>query len=93
MALLNNGELAFSGSPEELVKQAEGNVDIQATDKEYMEINEKYPVISTIPTEGGWEGAGSHSRINGFYGRQIEPNLEHAYVHFMENKLNQWSHS
>ena len=50
MALLNNGELAFSGSPEELVKQAEGNVWlIQATDKEYMEINEKYPVISTIP--------------------------------------------
>ncbi len=94
MALLNNGELAFSGSPEELVKQAEGNVWlIQATDKEYMEINEKYPVISTIPTEGGWEVQVVTPRINGFYGRQIEPNLEHAYVHFMENKLNQWSHS
>ena len=40
MALLNKGELAFSGSPEELVKQAEGNVWlIQATDAEYMEIN------------------------------------------------------
>jgi ABC-type multidrug transport system ATPase subunit len=94
MALLNKGELAFSGSPEELVKQAEGNVWlIQATDKEYMEINEKYPVISTIPTEGGWEVQVVTPRINGFYGRQIEPNLEHAYVHFMENKLNQWSHS
>ena len=94
MALLNRGELAFAGSPEELVKQAEGNVWlIQATDSEYMEINEKYPVISTIPTEGGWEVQVVSPKINGFSGKQIEPNLEHAYVHFMENKLNQWSHS
>jgi ABC-type multidrug transport system ATPase subunit len=94
MALLNRGELAFAGSPEELVKQAEGNVWlIQATDSEYMEINEKYPVISTIPTEGGWEVQVVSPKINGFSGKQIEPNLEHAYVHFMENKLNQWSYS
>ena len=94
MALLNKGELAFSGSPEELVKQAEGNVWlIQATDAEYMEINEKYPVISTIPTEGGWEVQVVSPAINGYSGRLIEPNLEHAYVHFMENKLNQWSHA
>jgi ABC-2 type transport system ATP-binding protein len=31
--------------------------------------------------------------ITGYYGKAIEPNLEHAYVHFMENKLNQWSNS
>ena len=56
-----------------------------------MEINEKYPVISTIPVEGGWEVQVVTPEINGYYGKQIEPNLEHAYVHFMENKLNQWS--
>lgn len=94
MALLSKGELAFAGSPEELVKKAEGNVWlIEATEAEYLEINEKYPVISTIPTEGGWEVQVVASEINGYYGRQIEPNLEHAYVHFMENKLNQWSNS
>jgi ABC-2 type transport system ATP-binding protein len=94
MALLNKGELAFSGSPEELVKKAEGNVWlIEATEAEYLEINEKYPVISTIPTEGGWEVQVVASEINGYYGRQIEPNLEHAYVHYMENKLNQWTNS
>lgn len=92
MALLNRGELAFAGSPEQLVKEAEGNVWlIQATETEYLEINEKYPVISTIPTEGGWEVQVVSPEINGYYGKQIEPNLEHAYVHFMENKLNQWS--
>jgi ABC-type multidrug transport system ATPase subunit len=94
MALLNQGELAFSGSPEQLVKEAEGNVWlIQATEAEYLEINEKYPVISTIPTEGGWEVQVVAPEINGYYGKQIEPNLEHAYVYFMENKLNQWSNS
>lgn len=91
MALLNKGNLAFSGSPEDLVQKAKGNVWlIKATESEYLEINEKYPVISTIPAEGGWEVQVVASDINGYYGQQIEPNLEHAYVHFMENKLNQW---
>ncbi|HKL30963.1 MAG TPA: ABC transporter ATP-binding protein [Tangfeifania sp.] len=94
MALLNNGELAFSGSPEQLVKKAEGNVWlINATEAEYLEINEKFPVISTIPTKGGWEVQVVADEINGYYGRQIDPNLEHAYVYFMENKLNQWINS
>ena len=94
MALLNKGELAFVGSPEQLVDKAKGNVWlINATQAEFMEINEKYPVISTIPVEGGWEVQVVASEINGYYGKQIEPNLEHAYVHFMENNLNQWSNS
>lgn len=94
MALLNTGKLAFSGSPEELVKEAEGNVWlIEATEREYMEINEKYPVISTIPIDGGWEVQVVANEINGYQGKQIAPNLEHAYVHFMENKLNQWSNA
>jgi len=94
MALLNRGNLAFTGSPEELVKQAEGNVWlIEATETEYLEINEKYPVISTIPVAGGWEVQVVSEDINGYQGKQIAPNLEHAYVHFMENKLNQWSNA
>jgi len=94
MALLNKGKLAFAGSPEDLVKEAEGNVwQIQATEAEYLEINEKYPVISTIPIDGGWEVQVVSPEINGYQGKQIAPNLEHAYVHFMENKLNQWSNA
>ncbi len=92
MALLNKGKLAFAGSPEQLVKEAEGFVWlIKATEKEYLEINEKYPVISTIPIDGGWEVQVVSPEINGYYGENIAPNLEHAYVHFMENKLNQWT--
>jgi ABC-2 type transport system ATP-binding protein len=94
MALLNRGELAFAGSPENLVKEAKGKVWlIKATETEYLEINEKYPVITTIPVDGGWEVQVVADDINGYYGEQIEPNLEHAYVYFMENRLNQWSNA
>ncbi len=92
MALMNHGELAFYGSPEELVKEAEGKVWlIQASEKEYLEINEKYPVITTIPADFGWEMQVVADEINGYDGQQIDPNLEHAYVYFMEKKLNQWT--
>jgi len=94
MALLNQGKLAFTGSPEQLVKEAEGHVwQIEATEQEYLEINEKYPVISTIPIDGGWEVQVVANEINGYQGKLMDPNLEHAYVHFMENKLNQWSNA
>ncbi|WP_297097988.1 ABC transporter ATP-binding protein [uncultured Draconibacterium sp.] len=94
MALLNQGKLAFAGSPEQLVKQAEGHVWlIEATEQEYLEINEKYPVISTIPIDGGWEVQVVANEIDGYQGKPMDPNLEHAYVHFMENKLNQWSNA
>ncbi|WP_163716734.1 ABC transporter ATP-binding protein [Mangrovibacterium lignilyticum] len=92
MALLNKGELAYSGSPDDLVSEANDKVWlIKATESEYMEINEKYPVISTVPTSEGWEIQVVADQINGYYGQNIDANLEHAYVYFMENKLNQWS--
>ncbi len=92
MALLNQGGLAFTGSPDELVTRAEGKVWlIQATEAEYLEINEKYPVISNVPTSKGWEIQVVSDSINGYSGENIAPNLEHAYVYFMESNLNQWT--
>lgn len=94
MALLNRGELAFSGSPDELVAQSAGKVWlIKATEYEYQEINEKYPVISNVPTSDGWEIQVVADEINGYDGHNIDPNLEHAYVYFMESRLNQWTAS
>jgi ABC-type multidrug transport system ATPase subunit len=88
MALLNRGELAYSGPPDELVSKANGKVWlIKATESEYMEINEKYPVISNVPTSEGWEIQVVADQINGYYGQQMDPNLEHAYVYFMESHL------
>jgi len=92
MALLNKGGLAFAGAPDDLVAQAEGKVWlINATEDEYLQINEKYPVISTVPTSEGWEIQVVADSINGYDGYNISPNLEHAYVYFMESNLNQWT--
>jgi len=92
MALLNQGGMAFSGPPDKLVEQAEGKVWlIEATEAEYFEINEKYPVISNVPTSEGWEIQVVADSINGYSGQNIAPNLEHAYVYFMESNLNQWT--
>jgi len=56
MALLNRGELVFSGSPEDLVKKAEGHVfRLTLTQQEYDQVKETYNVISTIPVDGVWE--------------------------------------
>ena len=90
MALMNKGVLSYKGAPENLIDMAKGNVwKISATDMEYHEIQEKYPIISSIPSDDGWEVQVVSKEINGFLGERIEPNLEHAYVNFMENELNQ----
>ncbi len=93
MALMNQGTLAFKGSPDELIEMAKANVwKISATESEYREIQDKYPIISSIPTEKGWEVQVVSKDMNGYDGEPIEPNLEHAYVNFMENELNQHWH-
>jgi ABC-type multidrug transport system ATPase subunit len=90
MALMNKGVLSYKGAPERLIEMAKDNVwKISATDTEYHEIQEKYPIISSIPSEEGWEVQVVSKEINGYLGERIEPNLEHAYVNFMENELNQ----
>jgi ABC-type multidrug transport system ATPase subunit len=92
MALLNGGELVYSGAPDDLVAKAKNKVWlVKATEAEYLEINEKYPVISNVPTSEGWEVQLVADEINGYFGKTIEPNLEHAYVYFMEKNLNQWT--
>lgn len=92
MALLNQGGLAFKGAPDELVARANGKVWlVEASEVEYMEINEKYPVISNVPTSYGLEIQVVADSLNGYKSQNIDPNLEHAYVYFMENNLNQWT--
>jgi ABC-type multidrug transport system ATPase subunit len=88
MALLNKGELVFSGSPENLVKHAEGHVfKMNLTQYEYEKVKERYNVISTIPNETGWEVQIFSDEKPEFDSVPIIPNIEHAYVYFMEHKL------
>jgi len=88
MALLNRGELVFSGSPENLVKQAEGHVfKLNLTPSEYEIVKERYNVISTIPVEKGWEVQIVSDDVPDFNPTVIIPNIEDAYVYYMEHKL------
>ncbi|MCE5347292.1 MAG: ABC transporter ATP-binding protein [Bacteroidales bacterium] len=88
MALLNKGELVFSGSPENLIKHAEGHVfKLKLTPDEYEMAKERYNVISTIPVEAGWEVQIVSDSTPEFGSTGIMPNIEHAYVYYMEHKL------
>lgn len=88
MALLNKGEMVFSGSPEKLVKQAEGHVfRLNLTPYEYEKAKEQYNVISTIPVETGWEVQVVADDPPVYNSASIEPDIEHAYVYYMEHKL------
>lgn len=88
MALLNQGQVAFTGAPEELVQQAKGHVwSINASEKEYMEVNQKYEVVSTVMTEEGWKITIVGDGVEGYDAAPVTPNLEHAYVYFVEHTL------
>jgi ABC-2 type transport system ATP-binding protein len=88
MALLNRGELVFSGPPEKLIKQAEGHVfKLHLTPYEYETVKERYNVISTIPVETGWEVQVVSDDHPDYDASDIIPNIEHAYVYYMEHKL------
>jgi hypothetical protein len=88
MALLNRGELVFSGSPENLVNHAEGHVfKLTLSPYDYERVKEHYNVISTIPVESGWEVQIVSDNPPDFPSSLIIPNIEHAYVYFMEHKL------
>lgn len=85
MTLLNDGNLGFSGPPEELIKLSQGHVwQINTSGTDYDILKNSYPVISTIPTANGWDVQFVADDIGNLKASQIEPTLEHAYVYFME---------
>lgn len=85
LALLSNGELKYKGSPEALVTKANGHVwQLQTAGIEYEMLKEKYAVTSTIPTAEGWEIQMVGDSLDLPAATLVEPNLEHAYVYFME---------
>jgi ABC-type multidrug transport system ATPase subunit len=91
MALLNEGELVYYGAPERLVRDTKGYVwQARVSEDHYDMLKEKFPVISTIPSGEGWEIQFVGEKPDEIEAEEIHPNLEHAYVHFMENKLNHW---
>ena len=87
MAMLNQGQVMFRGSPAGMLKDTEGKVwRLQVTNDQYAEINQKYAVISTIPHGLGWDLQVVSNENPGYGAVNYPPNLEHAYVYFTEIK-------
>ena len=92
MALMNRGEVAYYGAPQDMLAEAEGKVwRIRITGDELTEIDRKFPVIATIPSGTGWEVQIVSEEYPGYDAEPYAPNLEHAYVYFMESRLGMWS--
>jgi len=86
MAVLVNGTIGFDAPPDKLIEQARGHTfSIQADDTNLEKIKAEYTVIATIPNEDGWQVEVVADELK-IPGNEIEPNLEHAYVYFMETK-------
>lgn len=86
MAILNDGQLAYEGPPEELINKTRGHVwTIQAQDAELSVLKERFSVVSSAPTKNGYEVQVVGDNISGFDGSPVEPNIEHAYVYFLEH--------
>jgi hypothetical protein len=92
MALMNKGEVSFFGSPEDMLKRAEGKVwRIRVSGDKLHEVDKLYPVITTIPSGTDWEVQVVADAVKGYDAEPYPPNLEHAYVYYMENSLNLWT--
>jgi len=92
MALLNEGSLIYHGTPDQLVESAKGFVwRAEISQEVYETLKTEVPIISTIPSGGGWEVQFVGEKPDGIEAVQVDPNLEHAYVHYMDNKLEHWN--
>ena len=92
MALLNEGSLIYQGTPDQLVEQARGQVwRAEVGQEEYEKLKEDFPIISTIPSGSGWEIQFVGNKPASLDAVSVEPNLEHAYVNYMDNQLDHWN--
>ncbi len=86
MALLSDGKIVFNGSPDDLIAASKDKVwHISARDQELDRLQETYPVISAVPAEDGYELRVVADRIDDRPAEPVPPNLEDAYIYFMQS--------
>jgi len=84
MAVLNEGEILFRGSPEELIKRAEGHVWKAVVPLErFAAVKQDYRIVSTVHTAKGLELRVIGPQIEGLAAEPVSPTLEDAYLHLL----------
>jgi len=85
IALMDLGRIIFHGPPADLVDSARGKVWTVSTGYEDLDgWKERFPVISTVPSESGYELRIVAENPNTPEAIPAEPNLEDAYIHYMQ---------
>jgi ABC-type multidrug transport system ATPase subunit len=88
IVLLDVGRIVFDGTPTELAEKIRGKVwKVSITAAELEILKKEYPVISAIPTETGYELRLIADRLPGRPWEPAEPNLEDAYVGYMDARI------
>jgi len=86
IALLDEGKVVFAGPPAELVERTRGKVwKVTALPEEMDAIKLRYPVVSSVPSVTGYELRLVADGVEDRPAETVEPNLEDAYVFFMES--------
>jgi ABC-type multidrug transport system ATPase subunit len=85
LAVLSHGELVFRGRPETLITQAKNKVwQVLCDEADFPQIASRMQVISTIPKQPNLLLRVVGEPLNGFDMQSAAPNLEDAYMHFMQ---------
>ena len=85
IALMDLGRIIFHGPPADLVDNARGKVWTISTGYEELDSwKERFPVISTVPSENGYELRIVAENPDAPEAVPAEPNLEDAYIHYMQ---------
>jgi ABC-type multidrug transport system ATPase subunit len=86
LALLQEGRIVFNGAPDALIATARGRVwKVVAGHGELDRLKERYPVVSTVPAADGYEVRLVADASPGPAAEPLAPNLEDAYIHFMQS--------
>jgi ABC-2 type transport system ATP-binding protein len=87
IALLDEGEVVFSGPPVDLINRTRGKVwKVTALPEEMDAVKTRYPVVSSVPSEAGYELRLVADSVTERPAITVEPNLEDAYVYFMDSE-------
>jgi ABC-type multidrug transport system ATPase subunit len=85
IALMDLGRIIFKGPPADLVDKARGKVWTISTGHEDLDRwKERFPVISTVPSERGYELRIVAENPDALEAIPAEPNLEDAYIHYIQ---------
>jgi ABC-2 type transport system ATP-binding protein len=85
IVLLDHGRVAFDGPPDKLVAGVQGKVwKIQVSPAELEDLKKNHPVTSAVPSESGYLARLIADGNPGGAAELTDPNLEDAYVYFMD---------